>query len=398
MSIYAGAIWIGGYDAGNNLHGAMQEYRNGGNDFWPGPLDTLNANVTSSTCTQYDYIWKINHFDVEMFKYEWALGNVQNGTYVPPADFLSWPGDGNVSLGQAAHLAPYVDVNNNGVYDPLTGGDYPKIKGDQMLWWIMNDKGDFHSQTNCLPMGIEIHASAYAFTCPSLPDSEQTLNCTTLYHYEIFNRSTLNYDSTYFGIWQDPDLGCAVDDRVGCYPAGNYAYVYNGDSVDVSCSGEVGYGSHPPILSTAFLNGPKLMTDFIYFTNGTAYPTNEPSTCKEYHNRLSGSWQDGTPWTFGGTGFGGTIDTSFVFPDFPYDTSGWSEVTIKATPGDRRLIMGSGPFTLPAGQKVDYDFAVVFTRDTTLPWLSKAIFDKNMHDVEKVQYWFANNNFHPALI
>src|SRR3954468_18236609 len=48
MPIYAGAFWIGGYDAGNNLCGAMQQYRQGGNDFWPGPLDTTNGTVRAS--------------------------------------------------------------------------------------------------------------------------------------------------------------------------------------------------------------------------------------------------------------------------------------------------------------------------------------------------------------
>src|SRR3954471_18526225 len=35
MPLYAGALWIGGYDAGNNLLLAGQEYRQGGNDWWP---------------------------------------------------------------------------------------------------------------------------------------------------------------------------------------------------------------------------------------------------------------------------------------------------------------------------------------------------------------------------
>ena len=38
-------------------------------------------------------------------------------------------------------LAPFVDVDNDGNYNPLNG-DYPKIKGNQSIWWVMNDNGN----------------------------------------------------------------------------------------------------------------------------------------------------------------------------------------------------------------------------------------------------------------
>jgi hypothetical protein len=31
---------------------------------------------------------------------------------------LEWPAHGNILLGQSTKLAPYVDVNGNGNYDP----------------------------------------------------------------------------------------------------------------------------------------------------------------------------------------------------------------------------------------------------------------------------------------
>ena len=38
-SLFAGSLWIGGVDAGGQLKVAAMTYRQGGNDFWPGPLD-----------------------------------------------------------------------------------------------------------------------------------------------------------------------------------------------------------------------------------------------------------------------------------------------------------------------------------------------------------------------
>src|SRR3990172_2283742 len=215
-SIFASAVWIGGIDAGGQLHTAAMTYRQGGVDFWPGPLDTTNATTNSATAVAYDKIWKVNRYKVEEFKYEWTLGNVQNATYAPDSDILSWPAHGTGNFSR--NLAPFVDVNGNGIYDPLTGGDYPKIKGDQMLYWIFNDNCGTHAATSGLPFGVEVHASAYAYTCPQIADSLEAINYTTLYHYEIFNRKAFQYDSVYLGYWQDGDLGEYTDDYVGCNP------------------------------------------------------------------------------------------------------------------------------------------------------------------------------------
>ena len=40
---FAGALWMSGYDAGNQLHIASQMYRQNGNDYWPGPLDAADT-------------------------------------------------------------------------------------------------------------------------------------------------------------------------------------------------------------------------------------------------------------------------------------------------------------------------------------------------------------------
>src|SRR5437868_15080728 len=51
-SLFAGALWIGGHDQSGQLKVAAQTYRQGGSDFWPGPLDTTNATVSATVCAQ----------------------------------------------------------------------------------------------------------------------------------------------------------------------------------------------------------------------------------------------------------------------------------------------------------------------------------------------------------
>ena len=46
-SLFAGALWIGGVDAGGQLKVAAMTYRQDGNDFWPGPLNVDNATTSA---------------------------------------------------------------------------------------------------------------------------------------------------------------------------------------------------------------------------------------------------------------------------------------------------------------------------------------------------------------
>ncbi|MBK7668998.1 MAG: hypothetical protein IPJ32_17640 [Sphingobacteriaceae bacterium] len=182
--------WMGGLDASNQLHIAGQTYRQTGNDFWPGPLDTTNASIDSTTVMNFDKIWKVDYNDINTFITQFNLGNVPL-TYTPAIDILTWPAKGTGN--KAKNLAPFVDVNNNGIYDPLVGGDYPKIKGDQTLYFIFNDNFTTHSETKGLPLGIEVHAMAYAYGCPTILNGRNELAYTTFYDYQIYNRSSNNY-------------------------------------------------------------------------------------------------------------------------------------------------------------------------------------------------------------
>ena len=218
-SVYAGALWVGGYDGGGQLHVAGQEYGHSGgsNDFWPGPLDTTNATVNDAVCNQYDKLFSITRKEVEDFV---------SGLAPATLAITNWPGNGNQSLGQAQYLAPFFDKNGDGVYTP-SAGDYPgfdltgvgcvetncipndQLYGDALLWWVFNDKGDIHSNTGGEPIGLEVRAQAFGFS------TDDEINNMTFYNYRIYNRSTFQLDTCYFGIWCDADLGNYQDDYAG---------------------------------------------------------------------------------------------------------------------------------------------------------------------------------------
>jgi hypothetical protein len=411
-SVFASSLWIGGLDNGGSLHQAAMTYRQTGNDYWPGPLDTLTGGTDVATSTNYDNIWKLDRWKIEEFRAMFANGSVTAGTYIPDSNIINWPAHGSGYYSK--NLAPFVDVNGDGNYNPLVDGDYPKIKGDQMCYWIFNDNLNPHTESGGLPLKVEVHASAYAYNCDSIADSLKSLNYTTFYDYEIYNRSASNYHDVYLSYWQDPDLGGYNDDYFGCNPSENYSFTYNDDNFDENIGGVFGYGANPPMISNVILNGPlaepsdgidnnnngiideagekNLMTHVLNYNN-TSNPVNgNPSYALEFYNYMHNVWQDGSHSTYGGTGVGGTVPYNFMF-DGPLDGTLWSEISENNPSVDRRINMSCGPFNLNSAQHTNFSFAIVWTRDNNPTYNIVSLYNRNLADIRKIKQWYANDNF-----
>jgi hypothetical protein len=299
-SMFAAALWIGGLDVNGQLKLAALRFRQVGNDYWTGPLTVDgNASIDQSTCKKYDKHWKITRAQVEKF-IAWSNDPTIDPNYSVPKVIQEWPAhpiDGNPL--QSFYLAPFMDVNGDGVYR-WEDGDYPYydftnelcprneenrgkrpipakdsdqdyeqyggnivrgaylvdqvLKGDETLWWVFNDKGGPHTETKGEPIGLEIRAQAFGFA------TNDEINNMTFYTYEIINRSTYTLTETYFSQWVDPDLGYAADDYVGCDVGRGLGYCYNGNEVDGNGRFDH-YGAQPPAIGVDFFQGPYMDPD-----------------------------------------------------------------------------------------------------------------------------------------
>lgn len=398
--VFAGSIWVGGYDGNNNLKVAGQTYRqNDGNDFWAGPISSVGGvqDITSDRCNTFDRHWKITKSEVSNF--------VANG--VSTTDILEWPGSGNISNGELKDLAPYVDVNGNGFFD--SGTDYPRyfdgtsdidtvvcapqtkavcnnfVFGDQTIWWVFNDVGGVKTETGSQSIGLEVRAQGFAFA------TNDAINNMTFYKYQVINRSNVSFDSTYFGQWVDPDLGDYQDDYVGCDVGLGLGFVYNGDADDGGGTA-AGYGLNPPSLGVDFFQGPLadpndgldndkdgtidecgeeiIMSNFLYYDNKNNVVTGNPDVLDDYYQYLSGSWCDGNRWTRGGNGYDVNSNdvVNYIFPgttDPSFPGQDWSEISENNTPDDRRFLQSAGPFTLQPGAVNYITTGVVWARATS---------------------------------
>ncbi len=471
-AIFAGALWMGGTDVNGQLKLAALRFRSG-NDFWSGPLTVIpgtgdfnpggpvgagvtrdfgEANIDPDQCIAYDKFYTIRKAEVIRFNVWWecsqgivteGCNDVQALTNDELNRIYGWPAHGDVSRGQDYWLAPFYDRDGDGSYNP-DNGDHPwyddilgrddiecgvdrrvSLYGDETHWWVFNDKGNIHTETNGDPIGMEIRAQAFSFA------TNDEVNRMTFYNYELINRGTQTLYNTYFSQFLDADLGNYADDYAGCDVSRGLGYMYNGDLNDQSDGGRLGYGENPPAIGCDFFEGPYQDADgidnpgpyfdevnqvevvptvvdalanggivykgigigysdgiidnerfgmrrFTYFTSTSAYPYNDPGPASEYYRFMEGKWANGAEMYYGGTGANGTVLSDYMFPgtsdpihwstggqdmsgQFP---NGWDESTSNNPPGDRRFVQSAGPFTLRPGATNNITVGMVYGRSS----------------------------------
>ena len=314
--------------------------------------------------------------------------------------------------------ADFYDGDNDGIYNPvdLNGNsiwdlneDRPDFFGDVTVWSVYNDgkPSELRRFNDISPMGIEIHQTVFAMG-ENLTGLIQNM---MFIRYRIINKGTVSneFDSSYFTVWADPDLGSAnvayLDDLTGCDTLLNFGYAYN-DGEDNA------YGSNPPSfgmpilqgsvvyipgetfldkngngiyedsvdtpLDTAIVNnglfigstvypGAKnlAMTSFIHYMKllGTLAAPNTALEARYYmlggRNRLGGPI-DPCNRTFGNI-YGvpcNEVNPLFMYSGDPVTQFGW----INTFPTDQRTMANTGPFTLKENEPVDVWTAYVVGR------------------------------------
>lgn len=360
-SIHATTLWIGGRDLStNNLNVAAHTYRTSGIDYWPGPLDEFNGSTSDSiTASNWAQIWKINRSTIDSF-----LAITVHTISNTPKSILEWPGrnaiysktpsNGTLSVPDR-EMAPYVDVNNDNVYNPLDG-DYPQIKGEQMLWWVFNDNTAAHTSSLTNPLKIEIHASAYA--CNQLG-----LKNTTFVNFRLLNWSSSILNDVIVGLWSDGDLGYSFDDYIGFDSTRRMGVMYNGDGFDESI---IGYGTSLTQTGTVLLKQPTDIANtlapvesFVSFGRSV----NPQNVGANFYNYLNGLSADGYPYRKGcNLNDTNQAITKILFPDDPSIINGISEVQCNNAPFYKATVMSSAPFQMSTGNMpLDFTFAFINT-------------------------------------
>jgi len=316
--------------------------------------------------------------------------------------------------------APFIDRNGNGVYDkppafnfdstkgplftpeslitqrkdePGVAGADPNSPADQVIWTVFNDLD--REQTTGLqysePVGLEVQFTMWGY--------KRTDALGNLYFkkFKIINKGgvdigggkgTFYIDSMYVCQWSDPDNGSFSDDLAGCDTVLSMGFVYNGGAIDATFRK---FGLPPPAVGYDFLQGPKIpspgdsavfdlkkiygyknlgMTTFAYFSAGSPYsdPCNRGTAGYACN---TGQW-----WKmlrgFAPVGDISTADQPYASGPFPVSKFPLSGDPVTRTgfidglgtlysfvPGDRRILVITGPFTMAPGDTQDIVVGVV---------------------------------------
>jgi hypothetical protein len=278
-------------------------------------------------------------------------------SYLTNQDWLNW--------GQMVPFgAPFTDVNNNGTYEPQI--DTPGIRGAAQTIFVCITDGFYTDHIvsegfggGTSPLYAELHVTGWGYDNNGYEDMQ-------FFRFNVINKSHLDWNSAYFSIVCDPDLGCADDDYIGCDTNRSMGFCYN--SANVDCAGSYRYpGIVPAVgikwLSTSVQSNLKL-TSFDHFTNpgsgGPPCETDPNPDAPGAYNYMKGLKKDGSHWVVPPGGQQNI--TKFTYSGDPESGNGWNEglpgnphgsvqncnlmdsgIYISVNPGgDRRFVMSSG--------------------------------------------------------
>ena len=276
-------------------------------------------------------------------------------------DWDHWP---------AGKGAPYDDVDGNGSYDPTV--DVPGFPGaSQTLWFVSNDLDPNVSAilAGSPTIGLEMQLTlwAYDFASTSPLGNMSFKRVRLIYTGQVGGSPTASIDTMYVTQWADPDLGDFGDDFVGTDVETSLGYIYNANTTDNVYFGDLGIPV--PAAGYDFLQGPVNaagdtlgMSSFTFF--GAGGDISDPDRgvytgTLQWFNLMEGflprpEWpiQQLLTDPIDGT------ETKFWVNGDPVSGTGWVDGII-LPPGDRRLLLTTGPFQMALGDTQDIVVAYV---------------------------------------
>lgn len=320
-------------------------------------------------------------------------------------DWFEWPVDQGAPYiernGIPGYQAPpsfgplfTVDSLIRGNYDePGLAGENPNRPADQVIFTVYNGLRPNRtlSFSGSMPLGIEIQKTVWGYK------SSTSLGYHYFTRYKVLNKGGVDIgngqmgafylDNIYLCQWSDTDVGNPYDDLVGCDSTLSLGFAYNGNATD---NYYARYSLPPPSVGYLFLAGPLVpgapsdsgiadfkrvygkrnlpMSSFAYFSSGSPY--NDPPFGDYYDG--TGRW-----WKmlrgFAPTGSMFTPDepyyhppgypsTKFPLSGDPVAGTGFRDglgETYSFIPGDRRMLLNTGPFRLAPNDTAEVIVGVV---------------------------------------
>lgn len=381
--MFVSNLWYRGLKNGSDTVLGTETYRQFGAQYYSGPKSNT---YDQAYLDKYDRVWVVTKDQILNHQQ-----NFRDSTYTAPFSIAKWPGNGDTTKGEGKFLAPFIDYNYNGIYEP-DSGDVPKIRGQEAAYFIFND---FRGPSTDSRLGresgdLEFHCMAYAYDSVNSPGLHNSI----FLSYRIINRGTSMISSFEPIFWMDPDLGNWNDDISGCDSIRKEAYFYNGDLND---DGPTGIGINPPAMGIHFLSHE--MSGFMSFSdlspNSSLDPLDMPNTKLEAWTVMDIKWKNGNPILLENpSGLGSNLNGDGTdFPGHQHPSTKWlynhaaNWYAAPNTAGDKRGFAKGESFDLQAGEAVCMDFVLSVGRDLNATDIGSSVDVVKSHLDETKQFY-----------
>lgn len=340
MSSLAG-LWLAVNDGGV-VRGAVSEYLSQGSDWHFGPVgDVTDLNYSR----RFNRVWEISRAEIENHKSQWN----QSG-YQMPEVIQNWPGNGDTTKGEAWILAPFIDLNLNGKYEP-NQGEYPDVRGEDVVFAISNDWFSTTNNVNGSPLGVEVHTMLYTLDTTGWDLADDAL----FVHIEIKARkgdltglrmginTSASHDGTPYVDLASDSLGNMMVFLESDGTEKRLGFVALSDTLD----GVIGLmdvdqsnpGSRPAtnaeywhVLNAHFKDGMPISQPSSQwgFNNYIGYDTSSTGPFTRFQMNYSILWKPAHQWWYGGLALFPTVDITaggshcmdfaYVYSDEPFPT------------------------------------------------------------------------------
>lgn len=313
----------------------------------------------------YQQVWRIDRDLIEAHIADHSLPG-----YIVPAAIASWPGNGNTANGEPALLAPFVDLDHDGLYEPEQG-EYPAIRGDVAVYSIEHDlDGSGWFQPGA---GLDRYTMHYAFR----NTWNQALHRAVFTNIKLINRSHRTLENARFGVLHGKDAGCD-NEITGCDTTLSLAYCYGGSGTDAAAGCmQASYGTTQPATGFVWLSDP--MTAHINVVRSSPQLPFEDVL----RNALQGLSAQGTPIQDPN----GNL-TTFQYNGNPTTAGSWVDALLPVQP-DRQPVSSIGPFTLAPGDTLCADLAFLFAQEDELDRLQ--VVGRLRQQAEQLRTWYQEN-------
>lgn len=384
-------------------------------NFSPGPYTLDSAGVPAF----WNRTYKV---DKQQLLNHWM--NAGSAGYQMPDGIRYWPAHGQVQYGHAYEIAPFIDLNNNGQYEPGLG-ESPCVEGDQSILALYNDG---FPNTMMSPggavlgenVGLEIQSHLFAYEEGS---HGGILDSVVFLRHTIKNMRPDSLHDLIVMKWVYGVLGSANSERVRYDVPRNMLLTYNCDNLDSNgCVSDSSYllQRAPRISAVKMLEGPKAplgnnVDDNLngvidetdedirigsYIRYGQVGINGEPYDLSTWHNYSQARWRFGSTLRHGGSGSylsGSNLPRTYYYmpgvsnPEHP---SEWTEESVSFLAGPRRGFMNIGPIDMAPGESKVFYFAYFITWPESGNELTgmPAIGDR----ADELQEWWDQNHVTPS--